>query len=78
MAVCIGRKPLKGKIMPKMKTNKAVAKRVKVTGKGKIKRGRPSTSHLKSNKSSKRTRALRKSRTVSKGFTKHAKRMLGI
>ncbi len=64
--------------MPKMKTNKSVAKRVKVTGTGKIMRGRPSTSHLKSNKSAKRNRAFRKTRDVSKGFTKHAKRMLGI
>ncbi len=64
--------------MPKMKTNKAVAKRVKVTGKGKLKRGRPMGSHLKSRKNAKRIRALRKSRDVSKGFTKHAKRMLGI
>ena len=64
--------------MPKMKTNKAVAKRVKVTGTGKIRRGRPLTSPLKSSKSSKRSRALRKSREVSKGFSKHARRMLGI
>ena len=64
--------------MPKMKTNKAVAKRIKVTGRGKLLRGRPLTSHLKSRKSPKRLRALRKSRTVSKGFAKHAKRMLGI
>jgi large subunit ribosomal protein L35 len=64
--------------MPKMKTNKAVAKRVKVTGTGKIKRGRPLTSHLKSRKNAKRNRALRKTRDVSKGFARHARRKLGI
>ncbi len=64
--------------MPKMKTNKAVAKRIKVTGTGKLRRRRPLTSHLKSTKSPKRRRALRQSRTLSKGFSKQAKRMMGI
>jgi len=75
-----GRGPIYTKVftMPKMKTNKAVAKRIKVTGTGKLRRRRPLSIHLKSSKSPKRIRALRKSRTLSKGFTKHAKRMLGI
>ena len=64
--------------MPKMKTRKAVAKRVKVTGRGKLRRHRPLTSHLRSRKSPKRLRNLRKSRLVSKGFGKHAKQALGI
>jgi large subunit ribosomal protein L35 len=64
--------------MPKMKTSKAVAKRVKVTGKGKVKRGRPLGGHLKSRKSPKRVRALRQRRNVSKGFAKQAKKLLGI
>jgi large subunit ribosomal protein L35 len=64
--------------MPKMKTNKAVAKRIKVTAKGKLKRGRPLAGHLKSRKTPKRIRALRQRRDVSKGFTKHAKRLLGL
>ena len=64
--------------MPKMKTNKAVAKRIKVTGTGKLKRGRPLGGHLKSRKTPKRIRALRKSRDLSKGFAKHAKRQLGL
>ncbi len=51
--------------MPKMKTNKAVAKRIKVTGTGKLRRRRPLAGHLKSSKSPKRIRALRKSRTLS-------------
>ncbi len=64
--------------MPKMKTNKAVAKRIKVTARGKLKRRRPLAGHLKSRKSPKRVRNLRKARDVSKGFRKHAKRLLGL
>ena len=64
--------------MPKMKTKKAVAKRVKVTGTGKVRRHRPMTSHLKSRKSPKRIRQLRKSREVSKAFARQAKALLGM
>ena len=64
--------------MPKMKINKAVAKRIKVTGKGKLMRRRPLGGHLKSSKSPKRIRNLRKSRPLSKGFAKHARRKLGL
>ena len=64
--------------MPKMKTNKAVAKRIKVTARGKLKRGRPLGGHLKSRKSPKRVRALRQRRDVSKGFAKQARKMLGL
>jgi len=63
--------------MPKMKTNKAVAKRIKVTGKGKLRRRRPLAGHLKSRKSPKRIRNLRKAGNVSKGVARHAKRLLG-
>ena len=61
----------------KMKTNKAVAKRIKVTAKGKLRRGRPLGGHLKSRKSPKRVRKLRQSRPVAKGFAKHARKLLG-
>ena len=64
--------------MPKMKTNKATAKRVKVTGRGKIKRSRPMRSHLKSRKSPKRLRNLRKSRLLNKSFEKSAMHLLGL
>ena len=64
--------------VPKMKTNKAVAKRIKITARGKLKRHRPLASHLKSTKGAKRVRNLRKSRLVSKGFAKHAKRLMGL
>ena len=64
--------------MPKMKTRKAIVKRVKVTARGKIKRHRPLTGHLKSSKSPKRRRNLRKTRLVSKGFARQAKKHLGL
>ena len=64
--------------MPKMKTNKSVAKRVKVTGSGKIKRRSPGAGHLKSRKSPKRLRGFRKVKDVSKGFARQARTLLGI
>lgn len=64
--------------MPKMKTNKAVAKRIKVTARGKLMRHRAGAGHLKSRKSPKRLRRLRKVTELYKGFTRHAKRLLGI
>ena len=39
--------------MPKMKTKRGLAKRVKVTSTGKLKRGRAYTSHLAPRKSQK-------------------------
>jgi large subunit ribosomal protein L35 len=62
--------------MPKMKTRKAVAKRVKVTARGKLLRHRAGAGHLKSRKSPKRLRKFRKAVAVSKAFTKHAIHLL--
>jgi len=64
--------------MPKMKTNKSIAKRVKVTARGKFKHYRPGRGHLKSAKSPKRLRGLRKSRLVPKSFERHVRRLLGV
>jgi large subunit ribosomal protein L35 len=63
--------------MPKMKTNKSVAKRVKITGTGKMRRHRAGAGHLKSRKSPKRLRRFRKATEVSPAFAKHVKRLLG-
>ena len=63
--------------MPKMKTNKAVAKRVKITRSGKVMRRSPGAGHLKSVKSSKQLRSNRKSKTMAPGFAKQVKKMLG-
>jgi len=44
--------------MPKLKTHRGLAKRVKITAQGKIKRARAFHSHLLSSKSPKRKRNL--------------------
>ncbi|HUU60161.1 MAG TPA: bL35 family ribosomal protein [Phycisphaerae bacterium] len=64
--------------MPKQKTNKALAKRVKVTGRGKLRRHRTGAGHLKSVKSPKRIRRFRKETELSRAFQKHARRLLGM
>lgn len=62
--------------MPKMKTKRALAKRVKVTGKGKMKRHSAYTSHLAPRKTHKQKRHLRKSSLVSKSDYKRIKELL--
>ncbi|HVN23500.1 MAG TPA: 50S ribosomal protein L35 [Syntrophorhabdales bacterium] len=46
--------------MPKLKTHRGLAKRVKITARGKVKRARAFHSHLLSSKSPKRKRNLRR------------------
>ena len=62
--------------MPKLKTRKAVAKRFKLTKKGKIKRSRAGKSHILTKKARSRKRHLRKHSLVSKSFLKRVKRQL--
>ena len=62
--------------MPKMKTKKALAKRVKRTGTGKLKRSHAYISHFAANKSQKQKRKLRKGTLVSKSDYKRIKLML--
>jgi len=63
--------------MPKLKTKKGLAKRVRLTKGGKIKYRTCGKSHLLSSKTSKRLRHLRKSKTVEgKKDIKYIKRML--
>ncbi len=62
--------------MPKMKTKKALAKRVKVTGTGKLKRSHAYVSHFAANKTHKQKVQLRKSTTVSKSDYKRIKSLL--
>ncbi len=62
--------------MPKIKTNRAAAKRFKKTGTGRFKRNKAYASHLLGHKSPKRKRNLRQS-TVVDGTNKSAlKRLL--
>ena len=64
--------------MPKMKTHKAAAKRVRVTGSGKLMRAKAYKSHILSKKSPKRIRNFRKETTIASADTKMIKRKLGI
>lgn len=52
--------------MPKMKTNRAAAKRLKRTAKGKLRRFKANHSHILTKKSRKRKRRLRTGDLVSK------------
>lgn len=50
--------------MPKMKTNRSAAKRIRRTGSGKLKRYKSMHSHILTKKTTKRKRNLRKSTLV--------------
>jgi len=62
--------------MPKMKTNRAAAKRFKVTGAGRVRRTKCGGNHGLSNKNRKRLRRLRNNDMVDKAFEKRIKLML--
>jgi large subunit ribosomal protein L35 len=62
--------------LPKIKTNKAAAKRFKKTGGGKFKRSKAYKGHLLTKKSARRKRSLRKSVLVDKADTDRVKRLL--
>ena len=62
--------------MPKMKTNRAAAKRFKVTAKGKIKRRRANLRHILVNRTSKRKRHLGKATLVDKTNERAIKALL--
>lgn len=63
--------------MPKLKTHRGAAKRVKRTASGKFKRHHAYHSHILSKKSRKRKRRLRSATLVSPGEAKVLERMLG-
>ena len=60
----------------KLKTNKSVAKRIRVTKSGKFKKMRAGKRHLLSGKSASRKRHLRQGDLVSHSFEKHIRRLL--
>ena len=62
--------------MPKMKTKKALAKRVKRTGSGKLKRSHAYISHFAANKTHKQKEQLRKSALVDKTDMKRIKYLI--
>ena len=62
--------------MPKMKTHRGAAKRVKKTGTGKLKRMRAFKSHILTKMTTKRKRRLRKADLVSKSDAKKLNKLL--
>jgi large subunit ribosomal protein L35 len=62
--------------MPKMKTNRAAAKRFKVTGSGRVKRSKAGGNHMMQEKSRKRLRRLRNNDMVDHSMERHIKRIL--
>ena len=64
------------KYMPKMKSKKALTKRIKVTGSGKVCRHHAYVSHLAPHKTHKQKRHLRKETSVSKSDMKRIKYLI--
>ncbi len=62
--------------MPKMKTNRSAAKRIKKTATGKLKRHKSMHSHILTKKSPKRRRNLRKATLIDKTDVRNLKVML--
>ena len=63
--------------MPKLKTHKGTAKRVKITGSGKITRQRASGGHLLAKKSKSRKRAINSTGIITGKIAKNIKQALG-
>lgn len=63
--------------MPKIKTHKGAAKRIKTTGSGKLMKRRANQSHNLTKKSGARKRLFAKDHDVHETVTKTTKRMLG-
>lgn len=64
--------------MPKLKTHKGTAKRVKITKTGKVTRQRASGGHLLAKKSKSRKRAINTTGVVTGSMAKNIKRALGV
>jgi ribosomal protein L35 len=64
--------------MPKVKTKKCVAKRIKITARGKLLRRVPGSGHLKSPKSPGQIRRFRREVELAPAFAKHARILLGM
>lgn len=64
--------------MPKLKTHKGTAKRIKMTSTGKLTRRRAFGGHLLAKKSKSRKRRINSTATVNGSMAKNAKRALGV
>lgn len=60
----------------KVRTHKAMAKRIKVTGTGKFMRRKVAINHLRRNKSPEAVRSMDKDFQLAKSDTRHMKRLL--
>jgi large subunit ribosomal protein L35 len=64
--------------MPKLKTHKGTAKRIKLTSTGKLTRRRAFGTHLLAKKSKSRKRAISTSSTITGSVAKNVRRALGV
>ncbi len=64
--------------MPKLKTHKGTAKRIKQTGSGKLLRRRAFGNHLLSKKSNRRKRIIGSKAEVTGSIRKNIKKALGV
>ena len=62
----------------KLKPNKAIAKRFKVTATGKLKRYHSLTSHLRSSRPAKKKRELRRPEMLFEGLARNMRRLMGV
>ncbi|CAN2041920.1 50S ribosomal subunit protein L35 [Candidatus Magnetomoraceae bacterium gMMP-15] len=62
--------------MPKMKTNRAAAKRFKTTGSGKLRYSKSHANHILTKKTTKRKRSLRQLHVIDKTNEKTLRKML--
>jgi large subunit ribosomal protein L35 len=65
-------------MMPKLKTHKGTAKRIKLTGSGKLIRRRAFGGHMLAKKSKSRKRAINTTSEIKNGMAKNIKRVLGV
>ena len=64
--------------MPKLKTHKGTAKRIKVTGSGKLVRERAYGNHILARKSKARKRNIKSSASIDGKIAKNVKKALGV
>src|SRR5687767_5441599 len=62
----------------KYKPNKGMKKRLRVSGTGKVKHNHSFTSHLRSSRSSKRVRKLRRASVLFEGHAKNMREFMGM
>ena len=68
----------KGENMPKLKTHKGTAKRVKITGSGKLVRERAFKNHILAKKSKARKRNMKTAANINGKIAKNIKTALGV